>query len=200
MNTNYIRKYAYEHLTDKRKKHTEGVRKSARELALRYGADPEKADLAALCHDLFRGHPVEDINYFVNKYGLGEKYLGSANLAHSKIAAAVMKDEFGIDDADILNAVSYHTTGRAGMSLLEKVIYLADKIEPARDYPGVERIRKTVEEDIDEACLESFAGTIGLLKSRGSEIDRDTLDAYNWFAGLVEDKKDRNDKKTCMED
>ncbi|MGI6177777.1 MAG: bis(5'-nucleosyl)-tetraphosphatase (symmetrical) YqeK [Eubacterium sp.] len=194
MNTDYIYRYADEHLTDKRKKHTEGVRKSAKELALRFGADPKKADIAALCHDLFRGHSVEDINYYVNKYDLGDKYLGSANLAHSKIAAAVMKDEFGIDDEDILNAVSYHTTGRVGMSLLEKVIYLADKIEPLRDYPGVERIRKTAETDIDKACLESFAGTIRLLKSKGADIDGDTLGAYDWFSGIVKEKENSKDK------
>ncbi len=142
MKKDYICEFAEKNLSEKRKIHTDGVRKTAALLAERFGADPEKADIAALCHDIYRGKTVDEINDYVNKIGLDTKYINNPNLAHGKIAAYVMESELGIDDGDILNAVKYHTTGRAGMSLLEKIIFIADAIEPGRDYPGVEEIRK----------------------------------------------------------
>lgn len=188
MNTDSINKYINEHYSEKRKTHTEGVRRTVIPMAQKYGADPEKAETAALFHDMFRGTPVDELNRLIDETGVPEKYKGSANLAHGKLAAAVMKRDWGIEDEDILDAVSFHTTGRAGMSQLEKVVFLADAIEPGRDYPGVDDLRRTAGYDLDEACLKSLEGTVEFLNEQGSFVDHDTIDAMEWFRSLKGEK------------
>ena len=172
--------YALSHLTEKRLRHTKGVLDEAVRLAELYGADPAKARIAAAFHDLFRGRAVDEINILVNKYGIDSVYLGNPNLAHGKIAAAYM-DEIGIDDPDILNAVSYHTTGRAGMSVLEKVIFLADAIEPGRDYPGVNELRNLAYTDLDKACIQALENSIAFVRSKGETLDPDSAAALEYL-------------------
>lgn len=177
MNTDSIREYIEKNFSEKRKIHTEGVRKTAIALAQQYGADPEKAEIAALFHDMFRGVPADVLNYYIKHLALPEQYIDNPNLAHGKIAAVIMERDYGITDADIIHAVSYHTTGRAGMSVLEKVIYIADAIEPNRSYPGVEEIRRAVETDLEQACLLSMCRTIEYVKTQGVFLDADTIAA-----------------------
>ena len=176
-----ITKYIEENMSDKRKTHTEGVRSTAIELAEKYGADVEKAELCSLFHDMYRGVPEEDMNNYVRELGLGDRYLNNRNLAHGKVAAIAMKRDFGVQDEDMLNAVSYHTTGRAGMSTLEKVIYLADAIEPNRDYPSVDELRRLAKEDLDKACLACLEHTIEYVKQQGAFLDEDTLEATKYL-------------------
>ena len=147
MNTDSINNYIEKNFSEKRKVHTEGVRRTAIALAEKYGADVEKAELAALFHDMYRGVSEDVLNYYIKHLDLDKKYLNNCNLAHSKIAAIIMKRDYGIEDEDIINAVSYHTTGRPGMSLLEKIIYIADAIEPNRNYPGVDALREAAQHD-----------------------------------------------------
>ena len=185
-NDEIIKQRALKMLSEKRLVHTEGVRKTARELCEIYGADAGKADLAVCCHDIFRGRQSDELDELIDKYGIPERYKGNANLSHGKIAAAVMEKEFGIKDRQIIDAVSYHTTGRAGMSLLEKIVFLADAIEPGRDYPLVGRLRELSVTDLDRACLESLEGTVSFLKQQGvRDIDRDTLMARDWLAEKI---------------
>lgn len=173
----YIDKYSSEH----RKSHIDGVVSTADYLAIRYGADRQKTKIAALCHDLYRGIKDEALNIYVKQLGLPKKYMNNANLAHSKVAAEMIKKDFGIEDEDVLNAVRYHTTGRAGMSILEKVIFLADSIEPGRNYPGVDEIRKVAETDLNQACLMCLEKTIEYINTKGYFLDPDTLDAREWL-------------------
>lgn len=93
----------------------------------------------------------------------------------------MIQKTFGVDDPDIINAVSFHTTGRPDMSLLEKIIYISDAMEPGRNYPGVDDIRKAAEEDIDKACLLSLSRTIDYVTSGGNYLDEDTVKAKNIF-------------------
>lgn len=181
MNTDYIEKYITDNFSDKRRKHTYGVRDTSMKLALKYGADPEKARVCSLYHDMFRRASDERIEECIKNDGLDPKYRGDPDLAHSKIAALYMKNEMGIDDLDMLNAVSYHTTGRAGMSVLEKVIFLADAIEPNRDYPSVGMLRDLAEKDLDEACLALLERTEGYLRMKGREMDPDSIEAREYF-------------------
>ena len=143
----YIKAEIEERLSDKRKTHTYGVMDTAEKLAVRYGADVEKTRLAALCHDLYRSTPQKELNELVKAKGLSKKYIDNKDLSHGRLAACTMEDKFGISDEEVLNAVRYHTTGRAGMCLLEKIIYLADAIEPGRNYPGIEEQRALAYED-----------------------------------------------------
>ena len=176
-----IIKYIEEHFSEKRRVHTYGVVETAEKMARFYGVDMAKARTAALFHDMFRGVSVEELNSYVKELGLDEKYMNNANLAHGKIAAAIMKRDYGIEDEDILNAVSFHTTGRAGMSDLEKVVYIADAIEPNRDYPSVELLRKVAYDGLDEVCLLSMEKTIDFVRSKDMYLDEDTIHARDWL-------------------
>ncbi len=177
----FIYSFIEKHSSGNRKDHIDGVVRTADHLAKKYGADREKTKLAALCHDLYRGIKDDALNVYVKQLSLPKKYLDNANLAHAKIAAEMIKKDFGIEDEDVLNAVAYHTTGRAGMSILEKVIFLADSIEPGRNYPGVDEIRQVAETNLDRACLMCLERTIDYINTKGYFLDPDTLDAREWF-------------------
>ena len=168
-------------LKHSRFEHTMRVRDTAIQLAKQYGANAAKAETAAIFHDMAKNMTVEEMNEQVRTFGLDEKYIDNPNLAHSKIARCLMERDFSITDEDILNAVSYHTTGRAGMSLLEKVVFLADAIEPGRSYPSVEMIRNTAKTDLDKACLCMLERTVSYLKKKGTFIDTDTTDALEYL-------------------
>ncbi|QOX62721.1 HD domain-containing protein [Anoxybacterium hadale] len=174
---NLLIDYINSNMTEKRRIHTYAVAEEAVKLARRYGEDVEKAELAALFHDFFRGISVEELNGYVKAFGLNHVYLNNNNLAHGKIAAIVMERDYHITDQDIINAVSFHTTGRAEMSLLEKIVYLADAIEPNRAYPGVNELRDLATKDLDKACLLSLNRNIEYIRSRGIYLDEDTLQA-----------------------
>ena len=176
-----LEEYVATQLTEKRRRHTFGVRDTALMLSERYGGDPSKAEIAALAHDMYRGLRGEELDRTVMELGLDSKYLGLPNLAHSKIAAEMLKRKYGIDDEEILNAVSFHTTGREGMGKLEKIIFLADAIEPGRDYPGVEKVREAAMISLEEGCLCSMEGTIGHVLSQGAYLDEDTIKAADFL-------------------
>ena len=190
MNTSSICEYIEKNFSEKRKIHTEGVRITAMKLAEKYGGgDPElieKSELAALYHDMYRGVPVNVLNYYVKHLGLDEKrYKDNPNLAHGKIAAIIMERDFDINDRDVINAVSYHTTGRPEMTLLEKIIYIADAVEPNRSYPGVESLREVLEYDIDKAVLQSLTNTINYVSGEKKFLDEDTVLAKEYFEKLI---------------
>lgn len=163
-------------------------------LAEKYGGEHpeelvEKAEAAALFHDMYRGVAVDILNYYVKHLGLDEKrYKDSPNLAHGKIAAIIMERDFDVKDRDVINAVSYHTTGRPEMSLLEKIIYIADAVEPNRSYPGVQALRETVEKDLDLAVLQSLTNTINYVRGENKYLDEDTVLAKEYFEKLIKNK------------
>lgn len=184
MNRDYIDDYLEKNLSAKRRFHTYAVKDTALKLAKLYGVDSEKTETAALLHDICKNLSIEKINEYVKEFKLDSKYENNINLAHSKIAAKIAARDFNISDCDIINAVSYHTTGRAGMSLLEKIIYIADAIEPGRSYQGVEDIRKAAFVNLDEACLLSLSRTADYVKSQGAFLDEDTADAARYLKEL----------------
>ncbi|MBR5741367.1 MAG: bis(5'-nucleosyl)-tetraphosphatase (symmetrical) YqeK, partial [Firmicutes bacterium] len=170
----------------KRQRHTMGVLEYGLHLCDLYGgADTAelkaKYRIAALCHDLYRGIAVSELDPIVEAEGLPEKYKGNPSLAHGKLAAIEMERAYGIDDPDILNAVNYHTTGRPAMSLLETILYVADAAEPNRDYPGVDDLRALAERDLDEAALFSMERTIAYVAERGLALDGDTEAAAEYL-------------------
>ncbi len=186
---NAIIDYIEKKMTEKRRVHTYAVVEEAKKLSLRYGEDVEKAELAALFHDFFRGVPDQKMNGYVKKLGLDPVYLNNRNLSHGKIASIMIQKDYQIEDRDIINAVNFHTTGRAGMSRLEKIIYLADAIEPNRQYPGVDEIRIKAYQDLEEACLLSLECSIEYVMKKGVYLDQDTLKARD---SLIEEIQNRN--------
>lgn len=187
-----LERYIRVRLTEKRYRHTEGVIATAVELAKRYGADEEKTYIAALFHDACKNLDSDEINMLVEEYGIGSVYIDKPQLAHSKLAAKILEDRFGITDEDILNAVSYHTTGRANMSLLEKIVYVADAVEPNRTYPEAEELNRLAFQDLDQAGYEIADRAIRRVKDQGMFLDEDTVKARDWFASLLKDNSLEN--------
>lgn len=178
-----LEEFLKENLKDHRLEHTYAVAEEAVKLAEHYGADKDKAYLAAMFHDMYRNLPNNVMNMYIRHFKLPERYCNNSNLAHSKLAASVMANNYDIDDQELIDAVSYHTTGRADMSLLEKIVFIADAIEPGRSYPGVNRIRTAAYEDINRACMLSLEGTVNFLRSKDAYIDPDTIEALEYLKG-----------------
>ncbi len=167
-----LRGYRYEH--------TLGCERAARKLAERFGGDPEKAGVAALLHDITKHlSPQEQLN-LCEKYGIipctVEK--SEPKMLHGKTAAAIAREEYGMPE-DICDAIACHTTGKHGMTLLDKILYLADYIEDTRDFPGVEKARELARTSIDRALLYCYDQTLTELVERGKLIHSDTVAAYN---------------------
>ncbi len=168
-------------LTEKRYRHSLGVEKMAVKLAGIYGADIEKAAFAGRYHDIAKCFDQEKSDELVVKYGISEEYLGNTALAHSKVAAAILKNEFGVEDEDILNAVKSHTTGRVGMSLLEEIVYVSDAIEENRNYPELERLQASACVDLDKTCLFIMDFAVEMILEKGRKLDKETLDARDYI-------------------
>ncbi len=168
-------------LTKKRYIHSLNVAEAARELAELYGCDSEKAYTVGLIHDCCKDTPSGlQLAYLLeNKEPLTDIEINTPKLYHAMSGKVFCQKEFGISDYDMLNAVRYHTTGRKGMSLLEKVVFIADFISAERDYNGVEIMRKKAKCSLEEAIIEGLGFTIKDLIDRGAVVHPDTLDAYN---------------------
>lgn len=130
----------------------------AEKLAKHYGVNEEKAKIASLLHDC--GKNMTE---------------GQDNLTHSRVGRDLAKELFNVKDEDILNAIMYHTTGRENMTLLDKIIFIADKIEPKRNYEGIEEIRLEAYNNIDKAIIMSLESTIEYVKKRNLELDNDSI-------------------------
>lgn len=173
-------KIVKEQLTDHRYQHTIGVMDTAVVLAERFGADVEKARMAAIFHDYAKFRPKEEMKSIIMDQKLGEDLLHyGTELWHAPVGAYLVKKEVGINDEDILQPIRTHTSGRVGMNLLEKVIFLADYIEPGRHFPGVEEVREIAENDLDEAVKQSIMNTITFLMRRNQLVYPNTLHTYN---------------------
>jgi nicotinate-nucleotide adenylyltransferase len=183
-----IEERIYKEIPEKRKQHTIGVVNTAMKLAEHYGADLYKTRIAALYHDYCKDVGIHRLDRYVEEYELCSKYKNQPHLSHGKVAAERIKKELGIEDEDVLNALRYHTTGRKGMSLLEKVIYLADAIEPNRVYPGVEELRERAWVDLDEALLLAINQTISYVEKKGCALDQDTLEAQKDLQKRIKEK------------
>lgn len=167
---------------EKRMRHTLGVCDTAKRLAAQYGADIDKAYLAALLHDCAKEMPLEELLKFCKECDIIPDHIqaGQTALLHAVVGEEMAYRKLGIDDNEILHAIRYHTTGCADMPLLTKIIYLADCIEPGREYEGIDRVRKTAEKKgLEEACLLSLEENILFLIRSGKLIHPDTLMARN---------------------
>ena len=173
-------------LSSKRLKHMIGVEATALALAEHYGLDSDKAGLAALLHDYAKEESDQVFLDLIDHYQLGDdlKKWGN-NVWHGLLGVYIIKDELGLTDSDILQAIERHTVGASDMTDLDKVVYIADYIEPNRDFPGVETARSLAYQSLDEAVAYATARTIGHLVSKGLSIYPQTLDTYNAFAGYV---------------
>lgn len=180
-------KIVKEQLTEHRYLHTIGVMETAVELAKQYGADEKKAELAAIFHDYAKFRPKAEMKAIIIAEGYPEDLLQySAELWHAPVGAYLVQKEAGITDQEIVEAIRYHTSGRPGMSLLDKIIYLADYIEPGRNFPGVDEVRAMAKDNLDKALIKAVQNTILFLMKKNQPVYPDSFHTYN---DLV--KKDR---------
>ena len=186
--------YVKMRLSEKRYRHTLGVLETAKGLAEKYGVDIQKAEMAAIFHDACKNLDIEEMNMLVEQYEIGDIYIDKPQLAHSKLAAAILKDKFEVYDEDILNAISYHTTGRAGMSMLEKIIYVADATEPNRTYEDAKRLNALAYSDLDHVCYEIAERTLDRVNRSGLYTDEDTVRARDYFKEIDRCKSFDNSK------
>lgn len=167
-----------------RYEHTLGVMYTSASLAMCYGADIQQAMTAGLLHDCGKYLSAEDQIRLCKKkkISLTESELEMPALVHAKLGAYLARHEYGIKDPDILDAIIYHTTGRPGMALLEKIVYIADYIEPNRkEIPGLDQIRRIVFSDIDKAVCLSAGSTVRYLRNGGKAVDPMTVNTYNFY-------------------
>ncbi|MCL1852531.1 MAG: bis(5'-nucleosyl)-tetraphosphatase (symmetrical) YqeK [Peptococcaceae bacterium] len=172
-----IRNLAGRELDFEKFKHVVGVEAVVKEVAPLYGIDADAACLAAVAHDLAKSLPFPEQIRQAKDLGLIEfaEDITSPQVLHGRLAADIVRKQFGIDDHDVLNAISYHTTGRPGMTPLEMLIYTADCVEPERDYPGVGAMRKLLYRDLFEATVACMDMTISFLEAKGKPLHPLTL-------------------------
>lgn len=170
-------------LKPKRFIHSVNTMRTSVELAERYGADTDEAALAGLLHDCARDLSKTKLLTLCDKYGIvpDEVLKRQPGLLHGKIGACIARDDFGIASPQILEAISSHTMGSPGMSLLASIIFLADYIEPARTFPGVDAIREEAFKDLKRAMLIGIDGTISTIIDKGVLLHPDTVMTRNWL-------------------
>lgn len=167
-------------LSDQRYEHTLNVKKMAVKLAKRYGADEEQAALAALLHDAAKEISKDEMRAIMRAY---PEYAEGGEerptpVWHGICAAILARTEWGVTDEAVLSAIACHTAGKAGMTQLDKILYLADMTSAERDWPGVEKLRKLEMKDLDAAMLAALKQTNGFVLSEGKPLDPESKAAY----------------------
>jgi len=164
----------------KRYIHTIGVMETAIQLAQRYEQDEKKAEVAAIFHDIAKYADVEWMKKIVYEHHLDSRLLQwNSEILHGPVGAWIVQNEFQIDDEDILNAIRFHTTGRANMTALEKIIFVADMIEPNRKFPGVDELRAYAKVDLNDAFRACVTHSLLHLVSAQLAIYPVSIECYN---------------------
>jgi predicted HD superfamily hydrolase involved in NAD metabolism len=175
-------------LTDHRYQHTLGVMETAITLAKQYGADEKKAETAAIFHDYAKFRSKDEMKEIIVTKGYTQELLAfNAELWHAPVGAYLVEKEAGITDLEVLDAIRYHTSGRPGMTLLEKIIYLADYIEPGRHFPGVDEVREMAKENLDKALIKAVQNTVLFLMKKNQMVYPETFYMYNDLINKLED-------------
>lgn len=169
-------------MSEKRFAHTLRTAEYARTLALRFGEDSDAAYLAGLLHDCTKEWSDDAQLNFFSQHGIMISSLQKLfpQLYHARSAAIVAKEEFGMSD-EVCSAIRWHTTGTAGMSRLDMILWLSDLIEPGRSFPGVETLRTLAEVDLEEAVLAGMEHSLAYLEGKKQRIDVELVNARNWL-------------------
>lgn len=180
-----IRSQLRERLSPRRYQHSLGVAETARALAERFGADSDRAELAGLLHDVAREWRGPELLERARLLGLSIGYLeemAAMPCLHGIVGADVATQAFGVTDDGLLSAIAHHTLGRERMTVLEKVVFLADAIEPNRPTaPYIEELRALAHEDLDKACRRAYDHTFDYLLRTGQPIHPQAAAARNWL-------------------
>ncbi|WP_226036965.1 bis(5'-nucleosyl)-tetraphosphatase (symmetrical) YqeK [Aquibacillus saliphilus] len=168
------------HLKKPRFEHTKRVADTAINLARLFGEDIKDTDLAAIFHDYAKYRDKEELKRWILTESLPKDLLSYHHeLWHGPVGAILVKRELGVENEQVLSAIHWHTTGKAGMSKLDKIIFLADYIEPGRQFPGVDEVREQADKNLNVACWMASRNTIEFLMKKNQPIYPDTFHAYN---------------------
>lgn len=172
--------------------HVYGVVETALRLASRHGIDPEQARVAALMHDYAKALPTAELLALGRRFGLVTDPAEETNpdLLHAPVGAAQLQAEGLITDPEVLAAIRWHTTGTPGMSRLARLIWIADMVEPNRRFPGLERIRRLVEQDLDRGLMAGLDHSLAYLVASGRLIHLETVRTRNWLLQVLADQGD----------
>ena len=178
------------HLTEKRFYHSQCVAQEAARLAQQYGADVEKARLAGILHDIMKDTPPEQQLKILQDSGilLTKTQRHNRKLWHALAGAAYLQQTLQVKDGDIVEAVRCHTSGKKDMSLLEKVLFVADYSSADREYPGVERMRQAAYRSLEEAIVEGVLFTVQELMGQRLPVAAESVEAYNDALLILEDR------------
>ena len=176
-------------LTEKRFAHSQCVAACGAALAEKYGADPEKARLAGILHDIMKDTGEEDPLKIMEQFGimLSQAQRHNPKLWHALSGAAYVEYVLGVGDREVVEAIACHTGGKSGMGLLDKVLFVADYISADRDYPGVERMRELAKSSLEEAMVEGIAFTVAEKTGERQTLDPQSICAYNEALWALED-------------
>ena len=175
-----LRKY----LDRDRFEHSEGVMYTAAALAMRYGENLEKAQIAGILHDCAKCIPDNKKLKICEKnhIEITEAEKCSPFLLHAKVGAYIAKEKYDIEDAEILDAIACHTTGKPAMTLLDKIIYISDYIEPMRSKASnLEEVRKMAFVDLDETLFKILSDTLVYLEKSSKKMDQMTMQTYEYY-------------------
>ncbi|NME82170.1 bis(5'-nucleosyl)-tetraphosphatase (symmetrical) YqeK [Clostridium sp. SM-530-WT-3G] len=183
LSINEIKEYLKENLKPSRYEHTLGVAETAKKLAKLNNVDEKKAEVAGLSHDVAKNLSKEEMLKIIkeNNIKLSLVEENNMNLWHSIIAPIVAKGKLNIYDEEILESLRWHTTGKENMSKLEKIIYIADMIEPSRSFEGLEEIRKATFENLDKGVYVGLTHSIRFLVDKDLLLDENTIKARNYL-------------------
>src|SRR5690625_7942 len=174
-------------LSQQRYEHSLRVKETAEILAARYEAPIDKVILASLLHDYAKGQTRDQLKAQIIDYNLSRDLLDYHHeLWHGPVAAEIFRDKYGFEDEAVLQAIRYHTTGRAEMGLVEIIVFVADYIEPGRTIPGVEEVRKLAQDNIYLAAREAQRNTIIYLLKKNAIIHPDSFLAYNKWTNKIQ--------------
>ena len=170
-------------LKESRYLHSIAVMERAVFLAECWGADPSKAKTAGLLHDIMKNTDPKNQLIFLREFGiiLKQEEKAAFPIWHSFSGALYAEKVLGITDQEIIDSIRYHTTGRANMTLLDKVIFMADLTSSDRNYPDVDFVRELSEENLDASLLYGIEFVIGDLLAKGNVLHPDTVGCYNWL-------------------
>ncbi|MDD3429253.1 MAG: bis(5'-nucleosyl)-tetraphosphatase (symmetrical) YqeK [Oscillospiraceae bacterium] len=184
------KKQAKQALSEKRYRHTLNVAKMAKQLCKAHNIDPQKAEIAALLHDYMKEQPKDVLLQLMN-----ENVIIAGNAAskppcvwHGVCAAITAKNKFGIEDKEILSAMCCHTCGKENMSVLDKIIFLADMVSEERDFLGVKELRALAMQSLDDAMIKALQMNIGWLEEENRPVDEDSRAALDF---LIRSKKEK---------
>ncbi len=188
MDQEHALKLVKPHLNQTRYEHTKRVLKTALILADIYRVDREDTMLAAIFHDYAKYRPLDEMIAIIKNHGLRADLLSFHHeLWHGPVASILVETELGIEKQSIKDAIYWHTTGHGQMTDLEKIIYLADYIEPGRNFPGLNLIQKKAGEDLNEACFMAVRNSMRFLVERERLVYPETLNMYNQLKRKLEE-------------